>query len=302
MRPSIVVSTYNQPCWLEKVLWGYAVQTHRDFELVVADDGSGPETAATLARVSRETGLVLRHVWHEDAGFRKSEILNHAIRAATGDYLIFTDGDCIPRRDFVATHVRLAAPGQYLSGHTMRLALATSEAIGRDDVVTGRCFDARWLAALGYRPRNWREAMRFTPRPPLNALLDRLTSGPARFDGNNASAWRRDLEAVNGFELGIGYGDEDRMVGARLRNLGVRPRSVRYQAVAVHLEHGRGYVDPEQVARNKARLAQIRREGRETRAPRGLAELPPLVAAPTVVGGSPAVVGGAPAAVGVPAH
>ena len=42
---------------LERVLWGYACQTDRAFELLVADDGSGPETAAAIERVCREAGL-----------------------------------------------------------------------------------------------------------------------------------------------------------------------------------------------------------------------------------------------------
>src|SRR5688572_27298061 len=110
MRISIIVSTYNQPSYLERVLWGYAVQTDRDFQLVVADDGSGPETGELIRNMRTATGLDVLHVWHEDRGFRKSEILNRAIVAAAGDYLLFTDGDSIPRRDLVHVHRTLARP------------------------------------------------------------------------------------------------------------------------------------------------------------------------------------------------
>jgi hypothetical protein len=81
MRLSVIVSTYNQPAWLEKVLRGYAAQTHADFELLVADDGSGPETAEVLRRAADRTALNLRHVWHEDRGYRRSVVLNRAIVA-----------------------------------------------------------------------------------------------------------------------------------------------------------------------------------------------------------------------------
>ena len=101
---SVILSTYNQPRWLEKALWGYAAQRMRDFEVVVADDGSGPETADVIVRMQGHNGLRLVHVWHEDRGFRKTEILNRAVIAARGDYLIFSDGDCIPHPEFVATH------------------------------------------------------------------------------------------------------------------------------------------------------------------------------------------------------
>ena len=106
MRLSVIISTYNQPQWLEKVVWGYAAQTHRDFELLIADDGSTPETGRTVERLRLESGLAIRHVWHEDHGFRKCAILNHAILDANADYLVFTDGDCIPRRDFLTQHAQ----------------------------------------------------------------------------------------------------------------------------------------------------------------------------------------------------
>src|SRR5690606_3128694 len=134
MHVSVIITTYNQPHYLELVLCGYAVQTRRDFEVVVADDGSGPETAAVIERARRDLGLDVRHVWHEDRGFRKSEILNRAILAAAGDYLIFTDGDCIPRRDVVETHVRLAAPERFVAGGYLKLPAAVSRAVDEDVV------------------------------------------------------------------------------------------------------------------------------------------------------------------------
>ena len=105
---SVIISTYNSPHWLEKVLWGYAAQTHADFELIVADDGSERQTAALIARMRHPIRQRVSHVWHEDRGFRKCRILNRAIAAAEGKYLVFTDGDCIPRKDFLAQHVRYA--------------------------------------------------------------------------------------------------------------------------------------------------------------------------------------------------
>ena len=73
---SIIISTYNSPAWLEKVLWGYQMQTFKDFELLVADDGSGPETKQLLAALQQDLSYPIRHVWHEDDGFRKCVILN----------------------------------------------------------------------------------------------------------------------------------------------------------------------------------------------------------------------------------
>src|SRR5687767_963640 len=160
MRISVVVSTYNRPSYLERVLWGYAVQTDRDFELVIADDGSGPETAELIRRMRTATGLDLLHVWHENRGFRKSDILNRAIVAAAGDYLLFTDGDCIPRHDLVHVHRTLARPRHYLAGSYIKLSQSVSEQIDVDAIVSGRFADLAWLRAQGLRPG--RRALRLT--------------------------------------------------------------------------------------------------------------------------------------------
>lgn len=272
MLLSVIVSTYNKPRDLERVLWGYAAQTDREFELLVADDGSGAETTAVVDRVRGETGLPVVHVWHEDRGFRKSEIMNRAIVASTGGYLLFTDGDSIPRADLVAVHRALARPGAYLGGGYLKLSPEASDTITVDDVRTGRFVDLRWLRANGWRPG--RRALRLVRSPVLAAALDRITPTAPLFAGNNASVWRDAIFAVNGFDMEMGYGGLDRAVGYRLVNLGVRGIQVRHRAVCMHLHHQRPYKDAEGMRRNREILETIRRTG-QTRARRGIAELQP---------------------------
>ena len=250
MLISVLVTTYNHPEWLEKVLWGLAAQTDPDFEVVIADDGSGPETRAVIERLRTETGLAIQHVWHEDQGFRKCAILNQAIRAARGEYLVFIDGDCIPRRDFLAVHRRLAEPGRFLSGGLLRLPMATSLAITKDDIAAGRATTARWLHANG-APWSWR-LLRLTLQWPLARWLDALTTTRPSFNGHNASVWRPDALRVNGFEERMEHGGLDREFGERLENAGVRGKQVRHRAVVVHLDHGRPYRRDEAVRANRA--------------------------------------------------
>lgn len=272
MRISVVVSVYGRPQELELVLWGYAAQQDRDFQLVIADDGSGPEIVEVAERVARAAGLRLLHVWHADRGFRKTEILNRAIQAASGDYLVFTDGDCIPRNDLVAIHRRLAEPGRYLAGGYLKLPAEVSRSITVEDVRDGRVSDVAWLRSRGWRPG--RRALRLTPSPLLGRLFDGVTPTSAHFHGNNASVHREALEAVNGFEGKMGYGGLDRALGYRLENHGVRGRQIRHRAVCLHLHHDRPYRTDEGMRRNRALLDRIRRE-RLIRAERGLAELSP---------------------------
>lgn len=96
MELSVIITTYNAPEWLEKVMWGYQAQVFRDFELIIADDGSNDATRQLVERMQKEVLYPVRHVWHEDVGFRKCTILNKAITLAATDYLVISDGDCIP--------------------------------------------------------------------------------------------------------------------------------------------------------------------------------------------------------------
>ncbi len=270
MKVTVVLTTYNQPQWLEKVLWGYAVQSVRGFQVVIADDGSGPDTAAMIECMRADTGMELVHVWHPDRGFRKSEILNRAIVAAGGDYLIFSDGDCIPRNDFVATHVRLAEPDRFLSGGALRLGREVSERISKEDILSGRFADREWLRAQGYRP-GWR-ALRLTRAPWLANLLDRLTTTRPTWNGGNASVRREAIFAVNGFDMEMRYGGQDRAFGERLEHLGVRGKQVRHRTLLLHLDHGRPYRTEEALRRNQEIRKRIAKN-REVRARVGIAEL-----------------------------
>ncbi len=246
---SVIFTTYNSPRWLEKVLWGFAAQDYRDFEVLVADDGSGPETRALVERISAEGRLNLRHVWHEDQGFRKCAILNKAIVAAQGDYLVFTDGDCIPRADFLAVHAAQAERGRFLSGGYYKLPMATSEAIAREDVESGRAFDKAWLRQHGM-PASLK-TLKLTAQGRRARLLNAVTTTNPTFNGHNASAWREDVMAANGFDERLNWGGLDREFGERLENAGIRGKQIRYSAICLHLDHARGYKKPELVAYNR---------------------------------------------------
>lgn len=271
MRVAVVLSTYDQPDWLRKTLWGYARQTYEDFELLVADDGSGPETRAVVeAAWTAYPDLALRHVWHPDRGYRKCVILNRATVATDADYLIFSDADCVPRRDYVASHARLATPGVFLSGGAVRLPLGLSQRLTEADVESGRAFDPGWLEKHGFDPG--RHRLRFLEGTFWPTLLDALSPTSATWNGNNASTWRDTVIRANGFEEEMGYGGQDREFGERLANLGVQGLGVRHRAVLVHLDHGRPYKNMESILRNR----ELRRETIENglvRARSGIEEL-----------------------------
>lgn len=266
----MILSTYRQPEWLRKSLWGYARQTRRDFEVIVADDGSGPETGRVVEEAREASGLRIRHVWQEDRGFRKCRILNRALLATGAEYLIFSDGDCIPRDDFVATHLRLARPGRFLGGAALHLPEETSERISREDVESGRATRLGWLVRHGWRPGH--RFLRLSRSRALAAALDAITPTRSVLNGGNASVWREDAVAVNGFEEAMDYRGEDREFGDRLTHLGWRCVQVRHRAVLVHLAHDRPWATEEAARRNAEIRERTKREGR-VRADTGLEEL-----------------------------
>lgn len=250
MKTSVIFSTYNSTKWLEKVLWGFNAQTDPDFEIVIADDGSKTETADLIKRFQSDTDLRIQHVWQEDDGFQKCRIMNKAILASTGDYLIFTDGDCIPRSDFIATHKANAEPGYYLSGGYFKLPMETSEAISKQDINNGNAFDADWLIKHGLK--NSFKTNKLTAKGLKQTLLNTLTPTKRTWNGHNASTFKENFFKVNGFDERMQYGGEDCEFGDRLRNSGIKAKQIRYSAICIHLDHARGYVNDEMLKKNKA--------------------------------------------------
>lgn len=268
---SVIFTTYNQPAWLEKVLVGFGHQDRTDFEVLVADDGSRDETRQLVERLAATLPVTVRHLWQPDDGFRKCEALNMAIREARADYLIFTDGDCIPRADFVSTHLALREPGRFLSGGYHKLPMDTSQAITAEDIARGRAFDAGWLRERGMAAS--RRDLKLTARGRWAWLLDQLSPARASWNGHNASCWTRDAIAINGFDERMQYGGQDREFGERLENAGIRGKRIRYRAIVVHLDHSRGYARPESIAKNRAIRAETRR-ARATWTPHGIRKAP----------------------------
>ena len=223
---------------------------------------SDPSETRNLIDAFARTGpFPIRHVWQEDEGFRKWRVVNRAIEAAGGDYLIFTDGDCVPRAEVVAAHRARARPGRFLSGGYFRLPMETSGAIDREAVVSQRAFTRSWLAAHGCRPGP--KSLKVVARPMrLDGMLNMLTPTKATFNGNNSSCFRADAIRVGGFDERIRYGGGDREFGYRLVHAGVAPIVIRYSALCLHLDHERGYKDAAIRKANEAIIAGTLEEKR----------------------------------------
>lgn len=257
MSIGVIISTYNNPAWLEKVLWGYCCQTRRAEEILIADDGSGPETGALIE--SFKPKLPIKHIWQEDKGFQKSRILNKAIITAEADYLIFTDQDCIPRADFIAAHERSVRQGYFLSGGYFRLPLHISKLINENDIMTQNAFRLHWLKDHNL-PFSLKSS-KMIQNKLFSSFMDFITPTRATWNGCNSSGWRKDIIKINGFNEEMQYGGQDREFGQRMFNMGLKSKQIRYSAILLHLNHKRPYKTIDSTMKNRAIRINTRKEG-----------------------------------------
>ncbi len=279
---SVIVTTYNREDALDAALRALAHQSDRDFEVVIADDGSRPDTARVVESWAAKSPVPIKHVWHDDRGFRGGEIRNRGIRASAGALCIFLDGDCLARSDFVAAHRRLAEPGWFVTGNRILLSQQLTEAV----LAAGRDAETFSFATLG------REKL----RGGINRLLPdlRLPLGPLRkhFFGRawqgaqtcNLAVARSDLDRVDGFDASYtGWGLEDSDLVIRLLHAGVRRKDGRFSTGVLHLWHPEN--DRSRLSVNQERLDALMGSDR-VRALQGLSSLtddaapaPPVAAA-----------------------
>ena len=170
--------------------------------------------------------------------------------ASHADYLIFSDGDCIPRKDFVETHLKFREEGRFLSGGYFMLPMNISKLISKDDVKSQNCFSVNWLLKNGLK-KSFKNN-KLTAKGLKAKILNFFTPTKPSWNGHNASGWKKDLVKINGYNQEMQYGGQDRELGERLGNLGVKGKQIRYSAICVHLDHARGYVNPETWAKNNA--------------------------------------------------
>ena len=248
MKFGVVITTYNSPVWLEKVLWGYENQSDSDFEVIIADDGSDDATKKVIDDFKGRLNIL--HIWQEDDGFRKTIILNKAILATESDYLMFTDGDCIPRKDLVAAHKKHARQGCYCSAGYFKMCMQASQFATEQDIKVGNVFSYDWLVKRG-QPRTFKFLKLFA-RGKFANVLNSYTPTKATWNGANSSAYKSDILSVNGFDERLQYGGLDRELGERLVNKGVKGIQLRYSAICVHLDHKRGYESSEIWNKNRA--------------------------------------------------
>ena len=263
---TVVVTTYNRPDALATVIEALFAQHDKDFEIIIADDGSTANTKACIDALATRAPMPLQHVWQPDEGFRAAMARNRGTLAAKGEYIVFLDGDCVPQLDFITRHRQLARRGFLVSGSRILLSeeftgRVLAEQIDLQTLPLGRKLSLRThghinkvLQLLAKWPDLWRESRRFSWR---------------RIKSCNLGVWRSDLALVNGFDESFtGWGHEDSDLVVRLFNAGVMRKDGAFSTEVFHLWHREAQRSAE--SSNKALVVERAANG-TVRATRGLA-------------------------------
>lgn len=228
MQTAILVTTYNWPQALELSVRSMFRQTVLPHEIIIGDDGSRQETTDLINRLKKESPVPIRHIWQEDKGFRRTEILNKAIAAADSDYILQVDGDVILSSHFVSDHLDIAEEGYFVCGSRVKLTPEISERIFRNGLSALRI----WNMPLGFALNCFRSRLL------RHFMAERYARKIDHLRGCNMAYWRKDIIKVNGYNEDLTqWGHEDGELAYRLHFAGVKKKALKMGGVVYHLYH-----------------------------------------------------------------
>lgn len=240
---SIIIAVYNNTQWLQMIFNMLQQQTYKRFEVVIADDGSSPESVQKIDRMSKEVSFPVQHVWHEDKGWQKDIILNKAVVASKSEYLVFLDGDCIPDKNFVKDHYDLRQHGYVIGGRRVQLTQEISDSLTPELVANGY-LQRKFFTLLTSKERHSENVIRI---PMLIRKLGLFKPKRGLLLGCNFGIYKEDLLKVNGFDeryLAPATG-EDSDLEARLARVGIPVLRYSFICRVYHRKHKRVERDPD---------------------------------------------------------
>lgn len=227
IKASLLISTYNWPKALDLVFRSLLVQTKMPIEIVIADDGSKSETGKLIDNYRNQFPIPIKHIWHEDKGFRKTIIMNQSVSKIDGDYIIQIDGDIVLHPRFIEDHLNQAQEGFFIKGSRGMLSKEKSEEMLKTKCTHISLFDKGLKSKINGTRLTWASRFFYGDPKKTNDLR-----------GCNFAVWKKDFIAVNGYNNSlIGWGHEDIELAARLVNSGIKRKQLKMSAVCYHIYH-----------------------------------------------------------------
>jgi glycosyltransferase involved in cell wall biosynthesis len=232
LQCSVIISVYKNTKALEIILDGYNRQSNKNFEIIIAEDKQGQDMIDCITAAKLKYSFVIHHVSHPDNGFRKCEILNKAIAICSTDYLIFTDGDCVPHRYFVQQHLRSATKGFAIFGRRVMLSKRFTEQLYNNSIAL---FSWQlWPKLIATRCTALIAGLYLPWMPPASKI---------GLWGCNWAVHKQAVVEIGGFDQDYnlaGYG-EDRDIEWRLLRHGLHVVKIKHRAIQYHLWHAVNY-------------------------------------------------------------
>jgi cellulose synthase/poly-beta-1,6-N-acetylglucosamine synthase-like glycosyltransferase len=235
---TLIISLYKRLDFLNLVLQGVERQSYRDFEVIIAEDDNATETIDFLEQARKQYTYPIKHVSQEDAGFRKTKILNAAIVAAAGEQIAIIDGDCIPHKYFLKKYAKAIRKNKICYGRRSYLSeklttrLLQEKSIRNLTFFKAYCSGSTYMGAAIYNP--------------FFKNIDKQRRGIL---GCNWGILREHLISINGFDedynaFAVG---EDNDIEWRLKTK-FRMKSMKNKAIVYHIEHGHAYVHHDDIS------------------------------------------------------
>lgn len=275
MFATVIISIYKDIEALKLIIDALYKQTYKNFEVIVSEDNNSVDVKNYIE--SLKTPFKVKLVSQEDIGVRKSLALNKSLMLAEGEYIIFTDGDCIPFTTFIDAYIKLSQPNKFLCGRRVNLGNRVSNDLRKGKLIAAKLEKnnlKNWLILLNDNSEHVEQFFYFKPTGGLNKLLGKLDKN-LHMLGANFSCFKNDLMKINGVDTSIPgeLVSIDTDIEWRLEAIGVMPKTIKFCANLFHLYH---YVDNN--ARNKdfdkvIKLVEERKKNNDFIAKNGIKQL-----------------------------
>lgn len=242
---TIIISVYKDTEALGLILNSLADQTLFPDQIIVSEDGDSTQIATFLS-IQKERFPNLLHLTQPDIGWHKNRALNRAIASATGDYLIFIDGDCIPYPEFIEEHLKLQEPKHVLCGRRSEPGQHFSTLL-RTGTMPLKQYESTYLSNIFALKRDnikhYEEGIYLGSHHPLFHLINSFSRKNSHIVGCNFSCYKNDMVMINGFDedFTMPTTGEDSDIERRMRLLGIQMKSCRNAANMVHLDHPKNF-------------------------------------------------------------